>query len=148
MKKASIVTLCTILVLSGCTSKPKQQTVIAHSLNTSTDSCPVIASGKWHAWLDKVTEDEGQYRLVVEGEVTLPHPGFEIHWSQGPTDRMYSPGLRLSLLPKALDHMWVQVLTPVPVIYQLNTPISQFSSVQIYCDQTLLSAIVDVRLTD
>jgi hypothetical protein len=111
-------------------------------------NCPILKSEKWSARLDKSTKKDGQYRLNINAEVVMPNPGFSMQWSVGPTDRMQPPALRLSLLPKASDLMVIQVLTTVPVKYSLDTPISEFSNISIFCGDKLLSRIEDVTLTD
>ena len=154
--------LLLLMMISACTSQPNQLIlpadidkllqdksklpieVTAHS----NASCPILKSGKWYARLDKFTKKYGQYRLHINGEVIMPNPGFAMQWSVGPTDRMQPPALRLSLLPKASDLMVIQVLTTVPVKYSLDTPISEFSNISIFCEEKLLSQIEGVTLTD
>jgi hypothetical protein len=107
-----------------------------------------LKSEKWHVWLDKFTEKKGQYRLIVNGQITLPTPRFTMRWFVDSTDRMHPPSLRLMLQPKASNLMTIQVLTTVPVEYTLETSLSEFNSVLIYCGEKLLSRIEGVNLTD
>jgi hypothetical protein len=144
-----------VLSLAGCSNTVQEQSAgqapdVAQVVeNRRTEStCPILHSDKWYAWLDKEASKEGQFRLNVSGEITLPNPGFELEWSVGLTDRMRPPGLRLSLVPKSLNQMTIQVLTNVPVKYYMDTPIRQFRHVSIYCGQQQLAQIVDVMLTD
>jgi len=111
-------------------------------------TCPIIESEKWHSWLDKYEQQEGSYRLNISGEVLLPNPAYKFKWLVGPTDRMSSPGLRLFLKPIAQAGMAIQVLTTLPVKYELKTPISNYRHVSIYCEDKLLVQIKDVVLTD
>lgn len=159
--KSPLLLLLQTLLIASCTNtvqkqastpeqkqQPKEefnQQAIAGQINST---CPVLQSGKWYAWLDKEAQQEGQYRLNVNGEITLPNPGFDIQWSVGPTDRMHPPGLRLSLSPKPSNQMTIQVLTIVPVKYHLETPIAHFRHVSIYCAGKQLAQIPDVMLTD
>jgi hypothetical protein len=164
MKRFSekVIFFLVFVVISGCTSQSNKLTLPTDMNELVQDksklpvivaairgvSCPILKSDKWHAWLDRFTEKDGQYRLNVNGEVTMPHPGFAMQWSVGPTDRMRPANLRLNLLPKALDVMVIQVLTTEPVKYYLETPISEFSSVSVFCGEKRLSRIEGVTLTD
>ncbi len=146
--KSSLFALLAILSLSACSFTEKDGEPVEQKITEQTANCPILKSEKWYAWVDKFTEKDGQYRLVVNGEITLPNPAFEMKWSAGRTDRMYPPGIRLSLLPKKLDQMSIQVLSTVPVNYTLETPISEYSSVSIFCGDKLLSRIEGAKLTD
>lgn len=157
-----VIFFLVFVVISACTSQSNKLTLPTDMNELVQDksklpvivaairgvSCPILKSDKWHAWFDRFTEKDGQYRLNVNGEVIMPHPGFTMQWSVGPTDRMHPPGLKLSLLPKASDMMVIQVLTTVPVKYYLETPISEFSRVSIFCGEKLLSRIEGVTATD
>jgi hypothetical protein len=140
-----------MLCLAACTSNLRSRNKDTNQVPQTEQpniSCPILESGKWHAWLDKKTEIEGQYRLNVAGEITLPNPAFDIEWTLGQTDRMQPPGLRLSIMPKQLNQMAMQVITTKPVKYYLETPIGEFRHVSIYCGLQQLTQIVDVMLTD
>jgi hypothetical protein len=159
---AKILSLLVFVAITACKSQPNQLILPVNINELVQDNsklpvevtahgsvnCPILKSGKWYAWLDKFTKKDGQYRLNINGEVIMPTPGFAMQWSVGPTDRMQPPSLRLSLLPKASNLMVIQVLTKVPVKYSLETPISEFSSISIFCGEKLLSRIEGVTLTD
>lgn len=113
-----------------------------------TKSCAVLKHKNWHGWIDKFSNESQNYRLNVSAEVTFPTPGFSIEWKQGPMDRRFPPTLRLNLIPTYPEGPTVQMLTTEKIHYTFDTPISKFSSVLVFCDDTLLSEIVDVRLTD
>lgn len=126
-------------------------TLVGHNQTESKNkasSCPIIQSGKWHVWIDKFEKVEGTYRLNIKGEVSLPNPAYDIEWSVGPMDRMNPPGLRLFLKPKATDGMSIQVITNVPVTYQLDTPIVQYRYISIHCESVEIARISDVNFTD
>ena len=159
---ATIIFFLALIAVSACSSQPNKLTLPPDMIELVQDegklpaiitahssaSCPIFKSEKWYAWLDKFSKKDGQYRLNINGEVIIPNPGFAMHWSVGPTDRMRPPNLRLNLLPQALDVMVIQVLTTVPVKYYLETPISEFNGVSIFCSEKLLSRIEGVTLTD
>lgn len=147
-KCSQIFSVLPIFLLLSCESSV---TLVGNSPEENVNNisaCPIIESDKWYAWLDKFEQEKGIYRLNVKGEVSLPNPAYDIEWSVGPMDRMNPPGLRLFLKPKANDGMSIQVITNVPVTYQLDTPIVQYRYISIYCDNVEIARISDVNLTD
>lgn len=161
----SLLVLLPITWLAACSSTVEEQrsnaaqltekAQVAETVDTplTESTCPVLISKKaksekWYAWLDRESVKGGQYRLNVNGEITLPNPGFDIHWSVGPTDRMHPPGLRLFLTPTPSNQMSIQVLTALPVQYHMDTPFARFRHVSIYCAGKQLAQIKDVVLTD
>jgi hypothetical protein len=138
-----------LVFLTSCTASPKKNNSDQESIHKERDvSCPIIESGKWHAWIDKFTQKKDTKRLIVVGEIVLPTPGFTIDWKQGATDRMSPPSLRLHLSATAPEGMVIQAITPVPVNIDLETPIQYFRSVSVFCGNKKLAEIIDVRLTD
>jgi len=139
-----------ILGLFSCSTKKADIASEAPSIqqkeihNNNVQGCPVLKSGKWHAWIKDSTNQSKGYQLNVKGEVTLPNPGFDIVWSAGPTDRMNPPGLRLNLQPKPTSMMTIQVLTNVSVSHRLDTPLKGYRSVSIYCAGEILGSIKNV----
>ncbi len=136
------------LLLVSCAKTVTESQPIPENVVKQKDLCPIIRSDKWHAWLDKYNQKEGSFRLNVSGELTLPNPAYHIEWTAGPIDRMYPPGLRLLLKPKKRDGMSIQVITDVPTSYQMDTPISRYRYVSIYCEGVELAKIENVVLTD
>jgi hypothetical protein len=141
--------VCLVFLLTSCAASPIKINSDQKSIHKEHEvSCPVIESGKWHAWIDKFTQKKGNNRLIVVGEIVLPTPGFTIGWKQGATDRMSPPSLRLHLSATPPEGMVIQAITPVPVNINLETPIHEFRSVIIFCGNEKLAEITDVRLTD
>lgn len=118
------------------------------TVENRTPTCSVLQHQNWHGWIDKFSNESQNYRLNVSAEVTFPTPGFSIEWKQGPMDRRFPPTLRLNLIPTYPEGPTVQILTTEKIHYTFDTPISSFSRILVFCDDTLLSEIVDVRLTD
>ena len=86
------------------------------------------------------------YELYISGEITLPHPGYNIEWLKGPLDRMNPPGLRIILQISESDAMTIQVITPVSVGQRFETPISTFRYISIYCGNKLINQFNDVKV--
>lgn len=146
-RQLSIV--CLIFFLTSCAASPIKINSDQESIHKEHDvSCPVIESGKWHAWIDKFTQKKDNNRLIIVGEIILPTPGFTIDWKQGVTDRMNPPSLRLHLSATPPEGMVIQAIASVPVKINLETPIHEFRSVAIFCGDKKLAEIADVRLTD
>lgn len=112
-------------------------------------SCPVIETEQWTATLlpsKQVSEESkgSRYTLALTGEVTLPTPGYTAVWSQGATDKMNPPSIRLHLSFSKPEQMVIQVLSPKKVKHSIDTPISSFRSVMVFCGNKLLTEIKNV----
>ena len=152
-----IVTSCSTQAnLSEAQSTPEKQNIeeqeqVAEATNKTT-SCPTIESRNWHAWIDRVAENEP--RLVVSGEVDLPTPGYEVKWRPRILDRLSSnggsqpPAQRLSIFFTPPDGIVAQVVTPTEVSFTMPSPVLEYSSVMIYCGDKLLADLPDVVPTD
>ncbi len=142
------------LVMMGCNTKTVPQSETEQKLNTnntiaeSTDKlennsfCPVIASRNWHAWIDRVAENEP--RLNISGEVDLPTPGYQVEVKPGILDRRQPPAQRFSLSFTPPEGIVAQVITPTKVSYTMPTSILEYRSIMIYCGDKLLVEIPDV----
>ncbi len=112
------------------------------------ETCPVLESRNWHAWIDKVLVRERKGRLNITGQIDLPSPGYAISWKLGPLDRAKPPGQRLSLDIKPPDGMVIQVLTPTQIHIQTEAQVLEFREVAIYCEGTLLASLPGVTPTE
>lgn len=145
--------LCIAPLLMACQVNepyPRSSETISEDKQVS-ESCAVLQSDKWHAWLDRYSNkesDQYEYRLNLVGEVILPNPGYSIDWSVGPMDRRAPPGIRINLLTTPSDNPTIQVLTPMKAEFTMDTPVKFFRSVSVYCGEGLLVEIPDVQLTD
>jgi hypothetical protein len=137
-----------LIPIIACSNNTEVKTLPTNNVAQQSSSCPIIESGKWHSWLDRHDQPENSYRLQVSGEVLLPNPAYDFTWAEGPTDRMYPPEIRLYLTPIARDEMVIQVLTPMPIKYEMSTLITNYRHVSIYCEGKLLTQITDIKLTD
>lgn len=150
MNKKIILTL-TILssfLITACSGSAKNRQHPIKKDEKRNTTCPVLKSEKWHAWLDTYQQPEGSYRLKVSGEILLPNPSYKIEWSEGPTDRMTPPGIRLLLNPVEAEGMSIQVITQIKVEYKTETPVPSYKHVSIYCKGKLLAQIQGVTLID
>ena len=147
-----IVFVVLAVVVTGCSTQPnlpekqnieEQQAV--EPTNTTT-SCPIVESRNWHAWIDRVAENEP--RLVISGEVDLPTPGYKVKWRSGILDRRQPPTQRLSISFTPPDDIVAQVITPTEVSFTMPSPVLEYHSVMIYCGDKLLADIPGVVPTD
>ena len=160
----SIISFVLAGIVTGCSSpanlsevqnkleKQNTQEQVVESINTTSASCPVIESRNWHAWIDRVAENEP--RLIVSGEVDLPTSGYEVEWRSGILDRLSSnggsqpPAQRLSVSFTPPDGIVAQVVTPTEVSFTMPSLLLEYSSVMIYCGDKLLADLPDVVPTD
>ncbi len=151
---ALIFSVILSLMLTGGVAKStiKQETkfpqntddAISQPLNNS--SCNVMQSRNWHAWIDRVAENEP--RLNIVGEIDLPTPGYTVEWKPGILDRRKPPAQRLSLLLTPPEGMVIQVITPTKVNYVMPASSLEYRSILIYCGDRLLTEIPDVVPTN
>jgi hypothetical protein len=136
------------LLLMGCNGRESNESpVVAPPHSDSNDSnCPIYESTSWQARLKESPEVDNMYELYISGEITLPHPGYNIEWLKGPLDRMNPPGLRIILQISESDAMTIQVITPVSVGQRFETPISTFRYISIYCGNKLINQFNDVKV--
>ncbi len=163
LRRRKIATLCAVLTIAACSQEVAS--VKDEPLNTSqaglTDSietgaglskakagCPILESNKWHAWLDRYTDQEQTYRLNVVAEVTMPTPGYQFAWREGPLDRRQPPSLRLFLTPTPPEGLVTQVLSTEPLEYQSMSKNREYRSIIVVCAEEVIAEIVDVQLTD
>lgn len=146
-----IVFVLLAVVVTGCSTQPnlpeKQNTEeqVVEPINTTT-SCPTRSSRNWHAWIDRLAENEP--RLVISGEVDLPTPGYKVKWRSGILDRRQPPTQRLSISFTPPDDIVAQVITPTEVSFTMPSPVLEYRSVMIYCGDKLLANISEVVPTD
>ncbi len=109
-------------------------------------SCPVISSGKWHAWIDRFP-GKGINRLVVVGSVELPSPGYRWRMVKAGGLRGRPPlqELRLELDPP--EGIVAQVVTPVDVRGEAKTAFSNLR-VMVSCGGKRLAYFDEVVITD
>lgn len=106
-------------------------------------SCPAMESRNWQAWIDGVAENEPQ--LNISGEIDLPTPGYQVEWQPGILDRSNPPTQRISIILTPPEGIVIQVVTPSEVSFTMGSPVLEYRSVEIYCDDRLLVDISDVK---
>jgi hypothetical protein len=109
-----------------------------------TSACPVVESGEWEAWIDRMPGPGAEPTLKVAGTVTMPTPGYTFSWQIGPTDRMMPPGQRLRLVPTPPPGMVIQVLTPERVTFSMPAVASEYRTVMVECGGRPLAEIDDI----
>ena len=133
-------------IVTSCGSQtniPEKQSTNQESTKLlSNSSCPAIDSRNWHAWIDRIGEDEP--RLNITGEVDLPTPGYQVEWQPGISDRRNPPAQRISISFAPPEGIVAQVITPTEVSFTMPSPILEYRSVMIYCGDKLLAEIPDV----
>jgi hypothetical protein len=82
-------------------------------------TCPVIDAANWRATLGPVEGAAGLH-LIVEGQVTLPTPGWSLTLDAGMADRSAIPVQRVILTALPPDGIVAQVLTDYAL--RLETP--------------------------
>ena len=151
----SIISFVLAGIVTGCSTKanlsesqnvPEKKNTKELAEPANTTSCPVKSSRNWHAWIDRVAENEP--RLVISGEVDLPTPGYKIQWRSRILDRRQPPAQRLSISFIPPDGIVTQVITPTEVSFTMPSLLLEYSSVMIYCGDKLLANIPDVVPTD
>lgn len=147
--KITLFAIASLLSLLGCSnaSQSKDRNV-NKSEKLAIETCAILKSGKWHAWLDTYPQEKGSYRLNVVGEVRLPSPSYDLVWIVGPTDSMKPPRLSLFLKTLSQGGISAQVITDVTARYEMTTPIAHYHHLSIVCGNKLLEQIIDVQLTD
>ena len=135
------------LVLMGIVTSCSSQTNIPEKQSTHEESakplnnpsCPAMESRNWHAWIDRVAENEP--RLNITGEVDLPTPGYKVEWQPGISDRRKPTTQRISISFVPPEGIVAQVITPTEVSFTMPSPILEYRSVMIYCGDKLLAEI-------
>lgn len=128
---------------------PADEIALIDSAIDSGGDCPIYESRGWHAWVDKLGDEEHEYRLNVYGMVDLPTPNFDISWSMGITDRAFPPGqvVRLHVQPASAAPA-IQVITTKPLQITFPTHFSAYRNVKVVCAGQLIATIPDVALSD
>ncbi len=140
--------LISLLVLMSCKKEPQAITeVIKMSESESNEHCPVLSSSDWVASLSK-QKGTSSYLLTVNGEVSMPTPGYSAEFIEGPTDRMNPPSMRLHVTFSEPKQMVIQVVSPKKISHTIGTPISTFRSVMVLCGGKLLAEINNVTLDE
>jgi hypothetical protein len=61
---------------------------------------------------------------------------------------MRPSGVRLHLQLEPTDTMNIQLITTVTAKHSVETALSQYSSVSVYCGETLLTSMSDIKAKD
>jgi hypothetical protein len=117
-----------------------EETVIAET-ETAVAACPVLDSRNWKAW---TAPDGDGHKLMIEGEIDLPTPGYALTWRDGPADRAMPPGLRIHLDATPPADLVMQVVTPTPVSYSTKGYGERYRVVTVLCGGEAIAEIADV----
>jgi len=103
----------------------------------ATNACPIVASRDWTARVE-----DG--RLIVEGEIDTPTPGWTIGWREGAADRSAVPTVRLILEAEPPGGMTAQVITSQTVRYDGPAVAARYRGVLILCGGAPIAEIAGV----
>jgi len=108
------------------------------------NACAVIESSGWKAWVNRMPGPGAAPTLIVEGQVTLPMPGYVVTLSLGRADRSMTPVQQLILEATPPSGQVMQVLTPHTA--RIDTPAigASYKAVQIVCGGNVIAEITDV----
>ncbi len=109
-----------------------------------TETCDVLESRGWEAWVNKMPGPGMVPTIHVIGKVDVRTGGYTFEWKEGPTDRSATPALRLKLVPKAPDGMATMAITTEDVKYEAPTNGLTYSRVIISCGSTTLGEIAEI----
>ena len=110
--------------------------------DASAASCPVLESDNWTVWVESSGDDK--YQLLIQGDITLPTPGFQFEWREGPMDRAMPPGWRIELAATPPEGLVAQVLTDERIIAMMPSPYPRYREIRILCGDTELAVLPDV----
>ena len=119
---------------------PEPPTAAAPAANT----CAVIESSDWKAWVNRMPGPGATPTLIVEGQVTLPTPGYAVTLKLGRADRSMTPVQQLILETTPPSGQVMQVLTPQTA--RIDTPAigAKYKAVQIVCNGNVIAEITDI----
>lgn len=128
--------------LAGCeTAGPAGESAF---LESAPAPCPVVDSKDWHAWVNRMPGPDSKPMLIVEGQVTLPTPGYTVTLTLGRADRSATPVQQLILQAAAPSENTLQALTTQTA--RIDTPAiaAKYKGVQIKCGDKMLAEISDI----
>lgn len=108
------------------------------------ESCGVLESRDWAAWVNKMPGPDMTPTLHVTGKVDVRTGGYTFEWKQGPLDRSAMPTLRLKLIPKAPDGMATMAITTEEVSWSAPAGTIPYSRVLISCGEVTLGEITEI----
>ena len=110
------------------------------------DSCPIIESGDWRAWIDVMPKVGRETpTLHVRGSMALPTPGYAIRFRMGPADRRNPPGLTLDLVLTPPDGVAPQVVTREDAAFSTPAPYRALRVLRIRCSGAVIAEIEPVE---
>lgn len=107
-------------------------------------SCAVLESKDWKAWVNRMPGVGATPTLIVEGQVTLPTPGYTVELKLGRADRSMTPVQQLVLETTAPSGQVMQVLTPQTARIDTPTIVAKYKAVQIVCNGNVIAEITDI----
>ncbi len=111
---------------------------------TEKESCAVLGSRGWEAWINKMPGPGAVATIHVIGKVDVRTGGYTFTWEEGPMDRSAVPALRLKLVPVPPDGMATMAITTEDVAYQAPALSSGYRSVIIGCGSATLGEITEI----
>jgi len=108
------------------------------------ETCAVLESREWSAWVNKMPGPGAVPTLHVTGKVDVRSGGYTFDWEKGPLDRSATPALRLKLVPKAPDGMATMAITTEEVKYEEALSGITYSRVIVSCGSITLGEITEI----
>lgn len=145
MKRLSI--LMSSAALAACAADTTTDTKAGsnEAAVESPDSCPVLDSRDWRAWIDAMPSvDGGKPQLIITGEADLPTPGYAYDWIEGPADRAMPPGQRFELVFTPPDGMVAQVISTEEIRYQADAAYDAYRVIYVSCGDQQLTEITTI----
>jgi hypothetical protein len=108
------------------------------------DACPIVQSADWKAWVNRMPGPGATPTLIVEGQVTLPTPGYTIELKLGRADRSMTPVQQLILVATPPAGQVIPTLTPLTARIAAPAIAAKYKAVQIVCNGEVIAQVTDV----
>jgi hypothetical protein len=108
-----------------------------------TQSCPVIESSDWKAWVDAMPGPGNRPKLIVTGRVTVPTGGFRFEWGDVRVMESHPVQVAADLQPIPPSGMATEALVTHDIHLEWPVP-PPVGSVTIRCGGRVLTQIASV----
>lgn len=139
MSRAVAAALAAAFAAAGCATMPPAQAPV-----DSTDSCRILSSSDWTAWVDAMPGPDRQPKLIVTGKVQAPSGGYSFAWRDLRVMESYPTQIvaELEVLPPDGPASQAIVTHDLRGEWPASPPVG---SVSIRCGQQMLARIAPVE---